>query len=70
MLRCPYCKHQIAIPPPRSRTARRNRRRAGVPLDWLYCYTCRAYRPPEAFSKAPLPFPHTCDTCLEALLAE
>ena len=70
MLSCPHCKHPLEVVRVLSDTTRRHRQRAGVPLDWLYCFTCRQYQAPEAFSKDPRPIPFLCDLCVDALLAE
>lgn len=68
MLTCPHCKRSIEPMRFLSKATRRWRRRAGIPLDHLYCCTCRTYQRPEAFSKDPRPLPYLCDTCIDALL--
>ncbi len=62
------CQLPRTASPVPSATKRRNRRRAGVPLDWLYCARCHRYHPPELFTLDPRSTPYVCDACVQRMI--
>jgi len=51
-----------------SAAQRKNRKRAGVPLDSFYCARCHRYHPPALFTLDLRPQPYVCDACVERMI--
>ncbi len=68
MALCSKCRQPLDAQQVPSATQRKNRRRAGVPLDWLYCFYGRYYCPPTDFTQDPRPQPYVCDACIQRMI--